>query len=145
VTRAVTGVESLRRRFRDVQTVRVATVGPDGAPHVAPLWFVWQEDAFYLTTSKGGTTWSNARHDPRVSLVLDVGRDWAELAGLIAKGRAEAFDVQDPAVKRAISAWHEKYRQMLAGEGFRRLTERIADLGLLRVAPEQVESWDHSG
>ena len=80
--------DALRRAFRDVPTARVATVGPGGAPHVAPVWFVWLEDAIYLSTREGGTTWLNAELDPRVAIVIDRGRDWAELAGVQLEGPA---------------------------------------------------------
>ena len=32
------------------RTCRVATVGRDGAPHVTPLWFVWDGSALWLTS-----------------------------------------------------------------------------------------------
>lgn len=134
----------MRRRLRDLQTARLATLGPDGAPHVAPLWFVWQEDAVYLSTRKGSTSWLHAEREPRVSLVVDTGRDWTELAGAIIEGRAELLVAQDPAMKKAISAWHEKYRQLLGGKGFQLFTERVVELGFLRVAPERAKAWDHA-
>jgi hypothetical protein len=43
----------LRRAFRDVRLAHVATLQSDGAPHVVPLWFVWLEDAVYLTCRSG--------------------------------------------------------------------------------------------
>ena len=32
-----------------------------------------------------------------------------------------------------MSAWHEKYRSMFAGDGFERLTAPVPQLGFLRV------------
>jgi hypothetical protein len=42
-----------------------------------------------------------------------------------------------------MSAWHEKYRSMLGGDAFERLTRDIVSLGFLRVAPSRVDAWDH--
>jgi hypothetical protein len=43
-----------------------------------------------------------------------------------------------------ISAWHEKYRPLLSGEGFERFAEEIRGLAFLRLVPERVVSWDHA-
>ena len=43
-------VSAMRRLFRDIPMCRVATVRPDGGPHVAPRWFVWLDDAIWVAT-----------------------------------------------------------------------------------------------
>jgi hypothetical protein len=47
-------------------------------------------------------------------------------------------------MRKPISAWHEKYRSLLAGDGFARFTEEIHVMGFLRVVPEHVLTWDHA-
>ena len=76
-------VTAIRRLFRDIPMCRVATVRPDGGPHVAPRWFVWLEDAIWVATRVGDTTWEDTLRDPRVSVVIDRGRDWVELTALL--------------------------------------------------------------
>jgi hypothetical protein len=136
--------EITRRAFRDLPTARVGTVGPGGAPHVAPLWFVWPGDAIYLSTRIGGTTWLNAELDPRVAVVIDRGRDWAELAGVQLEGAADLMPTEHPDLRVPMSLWHEKYRTMLSGDGFERMTEHVPTLGFLRVVPVAVRAWDHA-
>jgi general stress protein 26 len=111
---------------------------------VAPLWFVWQQDAVYLSTRQGSRTWHNARRDPRISVVLDSGRAWSELAGVILEGVCELLPVDHSLVRDPVSAWHEKYRPMLAADGFERLAEAVPDLGFLRLEPTEVQTWDHA-
>jgi hypothetical protein len=110
---------------------------------VAARWFVWQEDALYVATRVGDTTWEHAVRDPRVSVLIDRGRDWVELAGVRAEGVAEALPAEHPDLRAPMSQWHEKYRSMLSGDGFERLTGSIPALGFLRVVPSRVDSWDH--
>lgn len=133
-----------RRMFASLPTVAVATLGADGAPHVVPLWFVWPEDAVYVSVRRGARTWVNAGVDARVALTVDVGRAWVELAGVEIRGTAERLPAEHASMRGAISAWHEKYRPLLAGDGFTRLTEAIPGLGFLRVVPERVAAWDHA-
>lgn len=124
--------------------VHVATVGQDGAPHVVPLWFVWREDAVYVSARRPSRTWRNVEADPRVSLAVDLGRSWVEIAGIVMEGKAELLSADHPAARGPISSWHEKYRSLLAADGFQRFTDMVRDLSFLRVVPERVRPWDHA-
>ena len=134
---------TLRTVFKDLTEARLATVDPDGGPHVAPAWFVWREDAIYLSTRRGGRSWLNGELDPRVSAILDRGRDWLDLSGVILEGRAQMLLATDPEMRSAMSDWHQKYRSLLTGDGFEHLARSIPDLGFLRLEPTHLESWDH--
>ena len=59
-------------------------------------------------------------------------------------GRAELLAAESAAMRKPISAWHEKYRPLLAGEGFARFAEEVRGLGFLRVVPDAVRAWDHA-
>ncbi len=137
-------VTEARQVFAEMPVVRVATVGPDGAPHVAPLWFVWEPEAIYASVRGSSRTVANVRGDPRVGLLLDAGRTWIELAGVQVLGKAELLEPSHPDLRRPISRWHDKYRLLLAAGGFRRFTEAIPELWFLRVVPERLVWWDHA-
>ena len=137
-------VGAARRMFASLPSAAVATTNADGSPHVVPLWFVWHEEAIYLSTRQDGRTWANAVRDPRVAITIDLGRSWVEIAGVEIRGRAEPLSAEGAAMRTPISAWHEKYRPLLAGEGFSRFAEEIRGLGFLRVVPDAVAAWDHA-
>lgn len=136
-------LEGLRRSFGDVPACRIATVRSDGGPHVAVRWFVWRDDGLWVSTRVGDTTWEHTTRDPRVSVVIDRGRDWSQLAGVRIEGVAEGFPAEHPDLRGPMSSWHEKYRQMFARDGFEAFTRDVPALGFLRVAPSRVEAWDH--
>jgi hypothetical protein len=136
--------ELLRRAFRDLPTARLATLAAGGAPYVASLWFVWRDEGLFLSTRLGSATWEHAERDPRVSLTIDRGHDWRELAGIAIDGVADLLPAEHPEMRAPMSAWHEKYRAMLAGDGFERFTEAVPQLGFLRVEPLAVRTWDHA-
>ena len=137
-------VAAARRMFSGLPTVNVATVGRDGAPHVVPLWFVWPEEAIYVSTRRDGRTWANVSADPRIAMTIDLGRSWVEIAGIEIRGRAELLPAEHADMRQPISAWHEKYRPLLSGEGFARFAEEIRALVFLRVEPERIVAWDHA-
>ena len=136
-------LELHRRAFRDVPNCRLATIEPGGAPHVAPRWFVWLEDGLFVATRRGDGSWDNVERDPRVSVVVDQGRDWTDLSGVRVDGTAEAIPAEHPEIRGVMSAWHEKYRSLFAGDGFERLTQQVVGLGFLRVDVSAVDAWDH--
>ena len=70
-------------------TCRVATVGGDGAPHVTPLWLVWDGSALWLTSIVRSQRWTDLQREPRVSVVVDAGADFMELRGVEIRGVAE--------------------------------------------------------
>ena len=137
-------VAAARRMFASLSSAAVATVNPDGSPHVVPLWFVWPEDAIYLSSRRDGRTWANVANEPRVAVTIDLGRSWVEIAGIEIRGRAEPLPAEHASMRKPISAWHEKYRPLLAGDGFSRFAEEIRGRGFLRVVPARVLAWDHA-
>ena len=50
-------LETLRRLFRDPRPAGWRRRAPHGGPHIAARWFVWREDALYVATRVGDTTW----------------------------------------------------------------------------------------
>ena len=133
-----------RRVFRDLPVVHMATTAPSGAPHVVPLWFVWREEAVYVSCRRDSATWRNVERDPRVALSFSRGRAWEELAGIVVFGRAEPLVPEHPALRGVMSAWFEKYRPMLSGGGFRQYAEQVERPGMLRVRPDRLAAWDHA-
>ncbi len=53
------------------RTAKVATVRPDGRPHVAPVWFHLDGDDVVFTTGASTLKGRDLRRDARVSLCVD--------------------------------------------------------------------------
>ncbi len=53
------------------RTGSLATVRPDGRPHVAPVWFDLDEDTVIFTTWHASVKARNISNEPRVSLCVD--------------------------------------------------------------------------
>jgi PPOX class probable F420-dependent enzyme len=133
-----------RRIFRDLPVAHLATTRSDGSPHVIPLWFVWREEAVYVSCRRDSATWRNAEQDPRVALSFSAGGTWQDYAGVVLFGRAEPLVPEHPALRGVMSQWFEKYRPYLSRGGFRAYAEQVEAPGMLRVRPERIASWDHA-
>lgn len=133
--------DELDAYLRGSRTCRVATVSVDGAPHVSPLWFVWDGTAIWLNSIVKSQRWVDLMRDPRISLVVDGGHDFFELHGVEMSGRVEVVgDVprtggDDPLVAEAERLFGEKYTG-----GASVVDGRHA---WLRLVPDKIVSWDY--
>lgn len=53
------------------RTAKLATVRPDGRPHVAPIWYALDGDEFIFTTWHKTVKAANLEHSPLVSICVD--------------------------------------------------------------------------
>jgi len=53
------------------RTGKLSTVREDGHPHVAPIWFVWNEGKIIFSTGDSSIKAKNIRHNPQVSICVD--------------------------------------------------------------------------
>lgn len=122
--------------LREGRTIRLATVGPGGVPHVVPLWFVWHDGTLFLNSTSGNPTVENMLRDGRAAGVVDEGEAYDELRGVVLTGRVEVAE-DDPGVAEAERLWSEKY---LGGNDppYRQWRNRV----WLRLVPERIASWD---
>jgi PPOX class probable F420-dependent enzyme len=128
--------EELEAYLRERRTVRVATVGPDGTPHVVPLWFVWLDGVMFLNSTLGNPTVQNLLRTSRAAGVVDDGESYDSLRGAVLTGVAERAE-DDPRLPEVERSWSEKY--LGGGElPYRRWRNRV----WLRVVPERIVSWD---
>jgi hypothetical protein len=51
---------------------RLATLDRDGFPHVTPLWFVWDDEAFFMTSIADRPHLRRLSRNPRAGLCIDV-------------------------------------------------------------------------
>jgi hypothetical protein len=114
------------RRLAQAQNLWVATVRPDGWPHLVPIWFVWHEPAVYVCTSPDSVKARNLQQDDRVVLALEDGAN-----PLICEGRATAVPRPWPA--EVLAAFARKYDWSIDHE-----TEYTR---LLRILPARWLTW----
>ena len=128
--------DQVRRVLRLAIPARLATVDPDGFPWITPLWFIWEDGAFHMTSVRGTRQLRNLQRDPRAAVAVDI-EDETARHGIRAtrqvkgKGRAEILEDDGGAWTRRITL---KY---VPGDEGQALAERRAamDRWLIRVAP----------
>lgn len=81
------------------RTGKLATVRPDGRPHVAPVWFLLDGRDIVFTTHRDTVKGRNLTHDPRAALTVDV--EAPPYAFVTVEGTVTLVDEEDPAGKLA--------------------------------------------
>jgi PPOX class probable F420-dependent enzyme len=124
-------------------TVTLASLDRHGWPHLVAMWFVVDADGSVLMTTYAKSQKAvNLRRDARCTLLVDAGRRYDELQGVMVRGRATLDgDVERTLdILTRIHAKHggeqpEGLRDVLRAQARKRVT--------IRVTPERVSSWDH--
>ena len=51
----------------------LATIRRDGRPQLSPVWYVWRDGAFFISTVTSTAKWRNLVRDPRCSGIMASG------------------------------------------------------------------------
>jgi general stress protein 26 len=109
----------------------VATVRPDGSPHVTPLWGAWAGGVLYLDGSPM-TRWArNLAVNPAVSIHLESAEDVVILEGIVEDLSSTTADL----AQRIVASWDAKYG---------RLHPDPAGNGIFRFTPSRARGWSTS-
>ena len=76
----------------DPQNLILATLRTDGRPQLSPVWFVWRDNAFWISTAASTAKWRNLLRDQRCSGIID------NINGqyIYVSGTAEIFVEEEP-------------------------------------------------
>jgi hypothetical protein len=122
------------------RTCRLASVDSTGAPHVAPLWFVWDGSAMWINSIVRSQRWVDVSRENRVSVVVDDGVEFGELRGVELRGRVDVVGEVPRAgepVPELEPVERLKADKYSGGKVF--YDGRHA---WLRLTPEKIVSWD---
>jgi len=134
-----------RRRFLDEShTIILSTLDRHGYPHSVAMWYVADPDGTVLMTTYAKSQKTlNVRRDPRCALLVESGRSYEELKGLLIRGRA-TIDGDVEHVLDVLARVQAKYNPGQPAEGLRAaMRGQASKRVVLRITPEHVASWDH--
>jgi len=125
------------------RTVTCATIARDGRPHLMPLWYVVRDGELWSWTYAKSQKVRNLERDPRCTLQVETGTEYAELRGVM-------LDC-DAVVHRELDTVAPLGAEIAARYGGADLTPQLAAamraqaakrVGLQFVERRRV-SWDH--
>ena len=96
--------EPVRQRLVAAEHYWLATVRPDGRPHLIPRWGVWLDDRLYYDGSPATRHARNLASNPGVSLSLEDGR-----RAVVVEGRSDPARADDDGLGIRLAAAFGKY------------------------------------
>ena len=139
--------QEVEELLADNLKVQVASIGPDGVPHLSTLFYIVRDGRIVFWTYGRSQKIKNLERDPRVSALVEDGLDYFELRGVSITGRAEIVRDRD----RIYEIGSAVATRMVGAASF----EELGDLGRetvekqarkrvgVIVHPDRVASWDH--
>jgi PPOX class probable F420-dependent enzyme len=124
------------------RTVHVASIGPDGAPHLVPMWFAVIDGRIAIWTYARSQKTANLRRDPRVTCLVEAGDGYGELRGLSIAGRAEIHD-DEQTVFDVGAALYARYQGDMTHSSRAGVEAEAKKRVAVFVDPLKTVSWDH--
>jgi PPOX class probable F420-dependent enzyme len=109
----------------------LATILPDGAPHVAPVWIDREGDTILVNTVVGRAKQKNVSRDPRVALsVADQSNMYDEI---VIRGRvtSQALEGADAHIDKLAKKYIGKDKYPWRTPGMKRIILRIEPIHIL--------------
>jgi F420H(2)-dependent biliverdin reductase len=100
-----------QERLSTEANVWMATVRPDGRPHLVPIWFVWVKGQFWIATSPTAVKVNNVRASALMAVALEDGNQ-----PLVAEGTVAIHDTLALVPSEVGSAFSKKYDWTLSEE-----------------------------
>jgi PPOX class probable F420-dependent enzyme len=120
----------------------VATINPDGTPHVVPLSYVVIDGRLTFWTDPRSRKVANLRRDARMTCLVEAGDHFQEFRAVQLSGRVELGEDHETSERvglalflRASGELTDKLRATVSAL----VDERIA----LTLHPDRVVTWDH--
>jgi PPOX class probable F420-dependent enzyme len=124
------------------RTATLATIGPDGQPHLVAMWFALIDGDICFETKAKSQKAVNLRRDPRVSVLVEDGQTYEDLRGIAIEGTAEVTEDADLLWRIGVDIW-ERYYGPYTDEMKPIVETMLAKRVAVRVKPQRLRSWDH--
>ena len=124
-------------------TLQVASMGHKGFPHLVAMWYVMDRGEICFTTFRKSQKILNLQRDSKMTVMLEGGRKYTELHGLVIEGNATLEDdLQNTA--RIMAKVGEKYNGIPAPVETPEAALKVASKRVVvRLKPVNIFSWDH--
>jgi PPOX class probable F420-dependent enzyme len=146
----MTDAEVLAFLSEGARVLQLATIGRDGAPHQAPMWFTLDDNKIVFRSFTKSQKIVNLMRDPRLSVLVEQGDAYAQLQGVMIQGTAKLVTDREY-VLRIYGRLAARYP--MVGDEPVEMDEESLENAFGRFAPKntavivepiKVTSWDHT-
>lgn len=131
----------------------LATIDRDGYPHIVAMAYAVDKGDIVMTSFAKAQKIINVRRNPRAAIMVESGKAYHSLKGVMVRGRAEIIENTDT-VLHVLSLVTRRMAQATSSRAPRgedvndQITQQARGLAakrvVIRLHPEKWASWDHS-
>ncbi|MCW2542690.1 MAG: class F420-dependent enzyme [Frankiales bacterium] len=134
--------DEIRDFVEQQRTATMATIGPDGMPHLVAMWYAVIDGVIWFETKARSQKAVNLGRDGRITVLIESGHTYNELKGVSFEGRGVVVDEAEALWAVGVNVW-ERYTGPYAEE-MRPFVEMMLNKRVaVRVDIERTRSWDH--
>ncbi|MGI0073249.1 MAG: pyridoxamine 5'-phosphate oxidase family protein [Nitrosotalea sp.] len=124
--------------IRSQKILRLATIDPQGNPHIVPVWYDYINGKFYIGTNTRTMKARNIKKNPRVSFCVDVGIKSPNIFGIMGIGRARLI-LENKRVQLVAKKILLRYFNSLKNKSAQRLLNDTDCI--IEITPKKFTSW----
>ena len=122
--------------LREPHIADLATIRPDGSPHVAPVWYHYDGDKVMVVAERTTVKVRNIGNDPRVS--LSIATDTEPYKYVLVTGDATISDAGMADLVRAMAVG---YKGDVEGRQYAAKVLEDLDFCVITVTPSKISGW----
>jgi PPOX class probable F420-dependent enzyme len=140
--------DEVREFLAAQKVINVASIGPNGRPHLAPLWYFPHEDGVATWTYGTSQKVKNLRRLPEATVLIEDGDSYEKLRGVSLEADVQFVEDTDE-VTRMGTALMQRYAGAKPADPVpSEMSAFIAGQAAKRVGlifhPTKIVSWDHT-
>jgi PPOX class probable F420-dependent enzyme len=143
--------DEAERMLASSRKVQLATIGPDGYPHLVTMYYALVDGRIAFWTYRTSQKALNLARDPRISCLVETGEAYFDLRGVQIQGTVETITDPDGVLRIGMAIGDVMglaQAGAAAGQGGEAIGDYVAHTARKRYAyivdPVRVISWDHA-
>ena len=120
--------------------LRLATIDPSGNPHIVPVWYMYDNNKFYIGTNTKTRKAKNIKKNSKVSFCIDVGIRSPNIIGIMGIGRAKLIlktEMVHPLAEKILL----RYFKNLKNQSAQQLLNQTDCI--IEITPKKITSWKY--
>ena len=122
------------------KVLRLATVGKNKTPHIAPVWYRYSGKKFHIGTNTRTQKARNVMKNKKVSCCVDVGINAPDIYGVLVQGNASLI-LENSKVKAIARKILLRYFKTLESKSAKELLDDTDCI--IEIVPEKFTVWNY--
>ena len=126
--------------LKSQKVLRLATIGKNKTPHIAPVWYIYSRRKIYIGTNSTTKKARNVKRNNQISFCVDVGFNAPNIYGVMGQGKANLI-LDNVKVKKIAKKILLRYFETLKNKSAKELLEDTDCI--IEIEPEKFSIWKY--